>query len=158
MMLNDVMNAGPRRRSRNRVGRGTGSGWGTTCGRGQKGNGARTGCGGKLGHEGGTMPLYRRLPRRGFNNKVFRLEYVVVNVGVLEKNFQNGELVSLSELRTRGLVSKKGDHLKVLGDGDLTKALKVEAAALSAGARSKIEAMQGTIVLKPVKKGQAAAS
>lgn len=151
MMLADVINAGPKRRFGRRVGRGTGSGRGTTAGRGEKGNGARSGSGGKLGHEGGTMPLYRRLPRRGFNNFNFRVQYVPVNVGLLDKTFSAGDTVSLEILRQRGLVPSKGAHLKILGDGELSKSLCIEAASVSASARAKIEAAQGTVKLSPVK-------
>ena len=146
MILNDVTSAGPPRQARKRVGRGIGSGWGKTCGKGTKGQKSRSGAGGKLGHEGGTMPLYRRLPRRGFNNKRFRgEEYAIVNVGQLEDTFESGETVNLEVLRDRGLVKKNAKRVKILGQGDLGKALKLQVQAISASARAKIEGASGSV-------------
>ncbi len=144
MMLNDVLGAGPARKKRKRVGRGIGSGWGKTAGRGTKGYHSRSGSGGKLGHEGGQMPLYRRLPRRGFTS-LFGTVYTVVNVGKLEAAFEAGEEVSLDALKSRHLVRKNAKNLKVLGGGELTKALKVRA-IVSKSARSKIEAASGSVI------------
>ena len=144
MNLQDVMQEDVGRRKRKRVGRGIGSGRGKTCTRGTKGQGSRSGTGGKLGHEGGQMPLYRRLPKRGFSNHRFRKQYAAVNVGQLEKAFEAGETVSLTTVQARGLVKKNAERLKVLGDGELTKSLTIEA-AVSAAARTKIEAVSGTI-------------
>jgi large subunit ribosomal protein L15 len=145
MNLTEIMSAGPERKKRKRVGRGIGSGRGKTCTRGTKGDGARTGSGGKLGFEGGQMPLYRRLPRRGFNNKRFRLEFATINVGQLEQVCEAGETVSLDLLKAKGVLRKNARRLKVLGFGDLTKSLTVQAESLSAQARAKIEAASGTI-------------
>lgn len=145
MMLQDIKSAGPSRKKRKRVGRGIGSGRGKTCTRGTKGNGARTGNGGKLGFEGGQMPLYRRLPRRGFNNSRFRIEFNTVNVGQLDQVYAAGDVVTLESLQKKGVLKKNARRLKVLGFGELNKSLTVQADALSSQARSKIEAASGTV-------------
>ena len=143
MNLSDVLSAGPVRKKRKRVGRGIGSGRGKTCTRGTKGQGSRSGTGGKLGHEGGQMPLYRRLPRRGFNNSRFRVAFSAINVGQLEKWCEEGEKVSLVSLQERGLVKKGAKRLKVLGFGELKKTLIIKAHSFSGQARTKIEAASG---------------
>lgn len=125
-----------------RVGRGHGSGRGRTCGKGQKGQLARAGIGGKLGFEGGQMPLSRRLPKRGFTN-IFARDYTVVNLSQLER-FQPGQVVDLALLRETGVVSHVGkDGLKVLGGGELKAALTIRAAQFTRSAREKIEAAGG---------------
>lgn len=126
-----------------RVGRGLGSGVGRTAGRGHKGQKSRSGFSRRQGFEGGQMPLQRRIPKRGFTN-IFRKDIVAVNVRDLARLFEAGTTVGLEELRSRGLVKKAGDGLKILGDGEMDKALVVRAHAFSAGARSKIEAAGGT--------------
>ena len=114
--------------------------------KGTKGQNSRSGTGGKLGHEGGTMPLYRRLPRRGFNNKRFRGdEFAIVNVGQLDASFEPGETVNIDVLRSRGLVKKNAKKVKVLGHGGLEKALKLQVQAISSSARAKIEAASGSV-------------
>ncbi|MCA9617979.1 MAG: 50S ribosomal protein L15 [Myxococcales bacterium] len=125
-----------------RVGRGVGSGNGKTAGRGQKGQGARSGTGGRLHFEGGQIPIYRRLPKRGFKN-ILRDVVVNVNVGQLEA-FDAGTEVTVEALRERGLVKGQFDALKVLGDGELSKKLTVKAHAFSASAAAKIEKAGGT--------------
>lgn len=129
-----------------RKGRGPGSGNGKTAGKGHKGQNARSGGGVRLGFEGGQLPLYRKLPKRGFHNK-FAKEYAVVNVSVLNK-FEDGETVNLEALKEKGIVKKSLDGLKVLGNGELTKKLTVEAKVFSATAKEKIEAAGGKAEVK----------
>ena len=130
-----------------RLGRGIGSGLGKTSGKGHKGQWARSGGGVRPGFEGGTMPLSRRMPKRGFNN-IFRAEYVVVNVSTLEENFESGTEITLSLLQENGLVNKlkNARGLKVLGDGALTKSLTVKAKKFSESAKKTIEDAKGTCV------------
>ena len=124
-----------------RKGRGAGSGNGKTAGRGHKGQWARSGGGVRPGFEGGQMPLARRLPKRGFNN-IFGTVNAVVNVSDLEK-FEDGAVVTVADMVAAGLVKKTLDGVKVLGNGELTKKLTVQAAAFSASAKEKIEAAGG---------------
>jgi large subunit ribosomal protein L15 len=133
---------------RKRLGRGVGSGLGKTSGRGHKGAKARTGWSRKLGWEGGQMPLYRRLPKVGFNNKIFKKVFTVINVGDLEI-FDDGAVVDLQAVLARGLTSKEkqSDLFKVLGDGELKKRLVVKADAVTASARTKIEQAGGKVDL-----------
>ena len=129
-----------------RRGRGHGSGNGKTAGKGHKGQNARSGGGVRPGFEGGQLPLYRKLPKRGFNNK-FAKEYAIVNVSDLNK-FENGATVTLESLIANGLASKANDGLKVLGNGELTKKLTVEAKLFTASAKDKIEAAGGKAEVK----------
>lgn len=124
-----------------RVGRGAGSGNGKTAGKGHKGQNARSGGGVRPGFEGGQMPLQRRVPKRGFNN-IFATVYATVNVSDLER-FENGTVVDVNVLKEAGLVKKVNDGVKVLGNGELTKNLTVNAAAFSASAKEKIEKAGG---------------
>jgi len=143
MKLHDLHNT-VKRPSRNRVGRGDGSGNGTTAGRGGKGASARTGYSWRPHFEGGQIPLIRRLPKRGFKNPN-HFTYSVINIGVLEQKFEAGEEVTLETLCRKGLMSSLGNSgLKVLGDGAITKALKVKASKFSASAKQKIEAAGGS--------------
>lgn len=135
--------AGSKRKA-NRVGRGIGSGNGKTAGRGQKGQGARSGTGGKSQFEGGQMPLYRRLPKRGFKN-TGRANVANLNVDQLAKAFEDGTEVTVALLQERGLVKGNFDSVKILGDGEIAKKLTVKAHAFSAGAKSKIEAAGGSV-------------
>lgn len=150
MNLDDVRRIKIPRQKKHRVGRGQGSGWGTTSGRGHKGAGQRSGTRFRLRFEGGQMPLYRRLPKKGFTNKRFKVQMYVVNVGDLESAFASGATVDLAALKHVGLAPKRADFLKVLGFGDLTKKLTITANGVSAGAREKIEAVSGTIELLAV--------
>ncbi len=134
-------------KSKKRVGRGPGSGWGKTAGRGHKGAKSRSGYSRRYGFEGGQMPLIRRLPKRGFVNK-FAKELATVNVRDLER-FPEGTVVTPELLQTTGLVRKLGDGLKVLGDGELKKNLVVQAHRFSATARAKIEAAGGRAEVLP---------
>jgi len=129
-----------------RKGRGAGSGNGKTAGKGHKGQNARSGGGVRLGFEGGQLPLYRKLPKRGFKNR-FAVNYAIVNVSELNK-FEDGETVNLDKLMECGLVKKPLDGLKVLGNGEITKKLTVEAKVFSATAKEKIEAAGGKTEVK----------
>lgn len=124
-----------------RLGRGVGSGLGKTSGKGHKGAKARSGGGKRPGFEGGQMPLYRRVPKKGFTN-IFRTEYATVNVGQLEV-FDNGTVVTAAMLKEAKIIRKTLDGVKVLGNGELTKKLTVEAAKFTASAKEKIEALGG---------------
>ena len=125
-----------------RRGRGHGSGNGKTAGKGHKGQKARSGAP-RLGFEGGQMPLYRRIPKRGFKNRN-RLEIVAVNISALEK-FDNGADVTVDTLIESGIVKNPKDGVKILGNGELTKKLTVKVNAFSAGAEEKIKALGGTV-------------
>ena len=124
-----------------RLGRGVGSGLGKTSGKGHKGAKARSGGGKRPGFEGGQMPLYRRVPKKGFTN-IFRTEYATVNVGQLEV-FDNGTVVTAAMLKEAKIIRKTLDGVKVLGNGELTKKLTVKAAKFTGSAKEKIEALGG---------------
>jgi len=127
--------------ARKRLGRGLGSGLGKTSGRGQKGQGSRSGVTIKRDFEGGQMPLVRRLPKRGFRN-IFRVEYEVVNLSSLASAFPRGAKVTPAELKARGMVQRT-DAVKILGGGEIGHALEVSAHKFSGTARTKIEAAGG---------------
>ena len=142
MKLNELTSGGNAKAYRK--GRGAGSGNGKTAGRGHKGQRARSGGGVRPGFEGGQMPLYRRLPKRGFNNKRFAPDYIIVNIADLEK-FEGTE-VTAAALAEQGIITlpKVNDGIKILGNGDLTKKLDVKATKFSASAKEKIEKAGGT--------------
>ncbi len=125
-----------------RVGRGHGSGWGKTAGKGHKGQNSRSGGGVRPGFEGGQMPLQRRIPKRGFNNSVFATEYTVINVKDLEV-FKEGTVVDAELLKAAGIIKKELDGVKILGNGDINKNLTVRVAAFSESAKEKIEKAGG---------------
>lgn len=129
-----------------RKGRGPGSGNGKTAGKGHKGQNARSGGGVRPGFEGGQLPLYRKLPKRGFNNK-FAKHYATVNVSALNR-FEDGEIINLDVLMAAKIIRKPLDGLKVLADGEITKKLTVEAAIFSAKAKEKIESAGGKAEVK----------
>ena len=129
-------------KERFRKGRGAGSGNGKTAGKGHKGQNARSGGGVRPGFEGGQLPLYRKLPKRGFNNARFGKKYAVINVQSLNK-FNDGEVVDCAALLAMGIINNAFDGVKVLAEGDLTKKLTVKAAVFSAQAKEKIEAAGG---------------
>ena len=137
MRLDELQPAEGSKFAPKRVGRGIGSGTGKTSGKGHKGQNARSGGGVRPGFEGGQMPLYRRLPKRGFNN-IFAKQYVTINVSDLER-FENGTEVTAELLKETGVVSKVMDGIKILGRGELTKKLTVKAAKFTASASEKIE-------------------
>ena len=128
-----------------RLGKGESSGLGKTAGKGHKGQKARSGSGVRVGFEGGQMPLHRRLPKKGFNNKRFADKVVIVTLYQLEKKFEEGATVNEKSLRESGLISGEFDQIKVLGNGELSKKLTVDVDALSASAKEKIEKAGGTI-------------
>ena len=125
-----------------RKGRGAGSGNGKTAGKGHKGQNARSGGGVRPGFEGGQLPLYRKLPKRGFNNFRFAKNYAIVNVDSLNC-FADGDVVDFAALLNAGIIKNVFDGVKVLGEGELTKKLTVKAAVFSASAKEKIEAVGG---------------
>jgi large subunit ribosomal protein L15 len=142
MRLHDLKPRPGAKHRRKRLGQGESSGHGKTSGRGGKGQTARSGSSIRIGFEGGQMPLIRRIPKRGFNNKRFTTAYLPVNVESLNA-FDNGARVDEKALRAAGLANGKGDGIKILGTGELTKKLTVVASAFSAGARAKIEGKGG---------------
>ena len=141
MKLHELHPAEGSTASQKRLGRGNGSGLGKTSGKGHKGAKARSGGGKRPGVEGGQMPLYRRVPKRGFNN-VFGTEYAEVNVERLEV-FEDGDVVNAKALLEKKIIRKELDGVKVLGGGDLTKKLTVQAAKFTGSAKEKIEAAGG---------------
>lgn len=144
MRLHDLKPADGSKHRRKRIGRGPGSGrGGHTSTRGQKGQGSRSGSSTRPGFEGGQLPLARRLPKRGFNNKKFATVYIPVNLESLNQ-FDDGATVDEAALRAAGLVNGRGDGVKILGQGELEKKLTVKAAAFSASARAAIEGKGGS--------------
>lgn len=141
MKLHELSPAPGSTRQAFRRGRGPGSGNGKTAGKGHKGQNARSGGGVRPGFEGGQLPLYRKLPKRGFNN-IFAKNYAIVNVGALNQ-FEDGAVVDLEALTAARIVRKPLDGLKVLGNGEITKKITVKAAIFSAAAKEKIEAAGG---------------
>ena len=141
MKLNELSPAKGSAKAAWRKGRGPGSGNGKTAGKGHKGQNARSGGGVRPGFEGGQLPLYRKLPKRGFNNR-FAVNYAIVNVAALNK-FEDGAVVDMDALVAAKIVRKPLDGLKVLGNGELTKKITVKATVFSATAKEKIEAAGG---------------
>ena len=146
MDLKTVCSKGKPYQTRRRIGRGTGSGSGKTSGRGHKGRGQRSGASRRAGYEGGQMPLYRRVPKRGFTNARFRTEYTIINVNKFDV-FADGATVDFDAVISSGLASMNTRLLKVLGNGDLGKKLTVRAHKFSDSAKQKIEAAGGTVIL-----------
>jgi len=161
MMINDVHRGIKKFKKRRRVGRGPGSGHGKTSARGHKGQKSRAGYSRKPVFQGGAMPLVRRIPKRGFNNK-FALGVAIVNVGDLQRIFDSGEEVTPQSLKEKSVAKQRFDVLKVLGDGKLTKKLKVSAHRFSKTAREQIEKAGGEVIVlpgrTPVKEKQKAAA
>jgi large subunit ribosomal protein L15 len=137
-----IVGANPKRK---RIGRGKGSGHGKTSGRGHKGAGSRSGNSLRFTDEGGQMPLFRRLPKRGFNNANFETKYEVVNVSQLERAFGDGVSVGIEEMIGVGLVDSRQSKVKILGDGELTKKLNVSAHKFSKSAEQKISGCGGSV-------------
>ena len=142
MKLHELSPAAGSVKENYRKGRGAGSGNGKTAGKGHKGQNARSGGGVRPGFEGGQLPLYRKLPKRGFNNYRFAKKYATINVQSLNK-FNDGEVVDCAALLAAGIIRNTFDGVKVLGEGELTKKLTVKAAVFSASAKEKIEAVGG---------------
>lgn len=150
MDLTNVHAGCQKRRGKKRVGRGIGSGHGKTAGRGSKGQFASAGARlPGITFVGGQTPLFRRIPKRGFTNGMFALQYNVVNVGDIDGLFAAGEEVTVETLRTKGLAKKSLDGVRILGDGDVTKKLVVKAHHFSKSAKEKIEAKGGKCELVP---------
>ena len=143
MKLHELSPAEGSTRENFRKGRGAGSGNGKTAGKGHKGQNARSGGGVRPGFEGGQLPLYRKLPKRGFNNFRFAKKYAIVNLATLQDKFADDAVVDFAALLSAGIISNVFDGVKVLGDGELTKKLTVKAAVFSASAKEKIEAVGG---------------
>ncbi|HSK46426.1 MAG TPA: 50S ribosomal protein L15 [Coriobacteriia bacterium] len=147
MQLNDLFPAPESRKNRKRVGRGNGSGHGSTAGRGDKGQNSRAGGGKGPGFEGGQNPIHMRMPKLGGFKNRNRVEYAVINVGRLEELYGAGDTVDVDSLFAKGVIKAKTVPVKVLGDGELTKALTVKIDKVSAPARAKVEAAGGTVDL-----------
>lgn len=144
MRLNELSPSVPRK-NRKRIGRGNSSGWGKSAGKGSNGQNSRAGGGVKPYFEGGQMPIYRRVPKRGFSNAIFKKEYTLLSLDLLN-NFEDGEVVSIETLFDKFLVkSIKKDGIKILGNGELTKKLTVKAHKVSKSAKAAIEAKGGTV-------------
>jgi large subunit ribosomal protein L15 len=161
MMINDIHRGIKKFKKRRRIGRGIGSGRGKTAARGHKGQKSRAGYSRKSVFQGGAMPMIRRVPKRGFNNK-FALCVAVVNVGDLERLFDGGAEVTPESLKEKSLAKQRYDLLKVLGNGKLTKKLKVSAHRFSKTAQAQIEKAGGEVIVlpgrTPVKEKQKAAA
>lgn len=143
MKLHELRPAAGSKKAPKRVGRGTGSGLGRNAGKGEKGQNARSGGGVRPGFEGGQMPLYRRLPKRGFKNRNSK-DIVSINISALDK-FEDGATVDVAALMEAGIVKNPRDGVKILGNGEITKKLNVKVDAVSASAKEKIEAVGGTV-------------
>ena len=144
MLNHEITSVAGRHKRRRRVGRGTGTGRGKTCGRGHKGGGSRAGSTSVTLYEGGQMPLFRRLPKRGFSNYQFAKRCEIVNICQLER-FEDGAAVGVEQLSQAGLIGSIKSKVKILGKGDLTKKLQVTANKFSKTAEQKIVASGGTV-------------
>jgi large subunit ribosomal protein L15 len=144
MKLHEIGPTPGSKKTRKRVGRGDSSGLGKTAGRGEKGQKSRTGAVIRPFFEGGQIPLFRRLPKRGFKN-ADRIIYALVNLNVLDANFEAGDVVDFDALRNKKLLAKSDTIIKILANGEITKALTVKAAKFSAAAAEKIQAAGGKI-------------
>jgi large subunit ribosomal protein L15 len=143
-MLNyEITSIAGKHKARKRLGRGTGSGRGKTCGRGHKGSGSRAGARSVSLYEGGQMPLFRRLPKRGFSNYNFAVRCEIVNVSQLDR-FEDGAAIGVEQLSNAGLIDSLKSKVKILGNGELTKKLQVTAHKFSKSAEQKIVASGGT--------------
>lgn len=143
MNITQITKLAGKQKSRKRVGRGRGSGLGKTCGRGHKGQNSRPSSGGRMLSEGGQMPTFRRIPKRGFSNANFRTRFSTVNVSKLEERFEAGAHVTPQSLVEAGLISNLRFPVKILGDGELNKKLLVDAAKYTGTAKEKIEKAGG---------------
>jgi large subunit ribosomal protein L15 len=150
MNISDVNRGIKRNKKRKRIGRGIGSGHGKTAGRGHKGAGSRAGTSTRVTFTGGNMPLVQRIPKRGFNNR-WALKVAVVNLGQIDEAFEKGEEVNVESLKAKNVARGRFDVLKILGDGELKKKLKISAHRFSESAREKIEKAGGEMVLLPLR-------
>jgi large subunit ribosomal protein L15 len=146
--LNQLKNTNRPHKARKRVGRGIGSGTGKTCGRGEKGQGSRSGATQRLGYEGGQFRTFMKLPIRGFSNVRFQKRLDCINVSDIEKLYNDGDTVNLETLRERGYIDGKSYGIKILGNGDLTKKVTIEAVQASESAKEKIQKAGATLTLK----------
>ena len=144
MQIHDITSRGTKHEKRKRIGRGVGSGSGKTANRGHNGQRSRSGDNPRVGFEGGQMPIFRRMPKRGFTNARFKKHYTLVNIESLEA-FADGDTVDLAAVLGKHLARKTGDLLKVLGQGETNRKLTVKAHKFSASAKAKIEAAGGTV-------------
>lgn len=144
MLNHEITSVAGKHKHRRRVGRGTGTGRGKTCGRGHKGSGSRAGSTSVTLYEGGQMPLFRRLPKRGFSNYKFAIRCEIVNISQLER-FEDGADVGVEQLSSVGLIDSTKSKIKILGKGDLTKRLQVTAHKFSKAAEQKIVASGGAV-------------
>ncbi|MHC4991179.1 MAG: 50S ribosomal protein L15 [Planctomycetota bacterium] len=151
MMIHEITAKVGKHKARKRVGRGEGTGQGGTSGRGHKGASSRAGWKRRPGYEGGQMPLFRRMPKRGFSNSAFRRPYHVVNLKTLEALVDDGKDVTPELLLEMHIIRDLSQPVKILGEGELTKKINVTAAKFSASARKKIESAGGTITEVPFK-------
>lgn len=145
MKLNELKPAAGSKKNRKRIGRGKGSGWGKTAGKGHKGQNSRSGGGVRPGFEGGQMPLHRRLPKRGFKN-IFRKTVVEINLRDLNR-FEAGSVVDAQALAEAGLIKGQFDAIKLLGQGEVDRALTIQVDRVSESAKAKVEAAGGTVEL-----------
>lgn len=152
MMIHEITEKVGKNKARKRIGRGRGSGTGKTSGRGHKGAASRSGYSRRPAFEGGQMPYFRRIPKRGFSNAAFRTEYHIVNVAALQNHFEAGANVDAAALVESGLIRNSKLPLKVLAHGDLTVKLNVTADKFSTSATAKIEAAGGSVTIVPPKK------
>jgi len=146
MKLSDLKPAIGSTKNRKRVGRGSGSGLGKTCGRGANGQNSRSGGGTRPGFEGGQMPLMRRLPKRGFSNFNFKTNYQILNLSDIEKIFQDQKEITIADFFSNGIL-KKGEKIKILANGDLTSAKTIEVHSISSAAKVKIEKLKGKVAV-----------
>ena len=145
MMIHEITEKAGKYKASKRVGRGHGSGHGKTCGRGHKGAGSRSGFKRRPAFEGGQMPLFRRMPKRGFSNAAFRTEFHIVNVGAIQERFKDGDTVDATSLVASGLIRDTHLPVKVLGQGELSIKVDVTANRFSGSAREKIEKSGGSV-------------
>jgi len=143
--LNKLKDISRDRKKRRRVGRGIGSGLGKTCGRGEKGAGSRSGYKRRLGYEGGQFRLYMKLPIRGFSNARFSKDYETVNLGQINDMYEDGETVNAVTLIEKGFLRGRNHGIKILGNGELNKKVKIEAKAVSSSAQDKLQKANITI-------------
>jgi large subunit ribosomal protein L15 len=151
MQLNEVHRGITKHRNRKRIGRGPGSGTGKTAGRGHNGHKSRSGYSRKPNFQGGGTPMFRRIPKRGFNNK-WSVEVFAVNVGHLSEVFDDGDTVTLEIMAAKNVAKGTFDEIKILGDGEITKKLTVQAHRFSKSAEEKIVAAGGTVQKLPAKR------
>jgi large subunit ribosomal protein L15 len=157
MELNSIVNSNGANRRKKRIGSGEGNGHGKTCGRGQKGSKSRSGYSVRPGFEGGQMPLYLKIPTRGFNNYRHATNYIILNVSDL-KRFEGEEVVNLKLLIDKGLAPKSARRLKLLGMGDIETAINVEVDKASSSAVEKVEKAGGKVLIKSAETTESDAS